>query len=419
MTTSVYPRWEGDATPPFVENLAVALVESGWEVCVLAPGSPGAPKRELKSGVEVKRFVYAFPRSLQKLCYDGGILINLRERPWTHLLLPFFYLAQIYALWREARRFQPAMIHSHSLLPQGLSASWVAHRLGISHITTSHGNDVFGLKATGLMGRWKRKVLQQANAITVNSTATRQAVIDLGANPDKVHLIPAMPNVGEVDPEKVAQFTSLWKGRRRLLFVGRLIDEKGVGDLIEALALLRQTQPEVGLVIVGEGTDRFDFEEQVRNNGLEEHVHFTGWMPKESIPSIMAAAEVLVVPSKESKSGWKEAQGLVVVEAMAVGTLVVASRLGGLVDMIRNGETGFLTTDRDPSSLRASIESAMTSDGMSVTKAAEESYHRLFAPEAVTRKTDAIYLRFTGMHSFNESTGLNMDALPQRGKDRP
>ena len=155
MTTSVLPRWPGDATPPFVLNLAEDLVQLGCRVTVLAPHSPGAARRERVNGVQIERYPYLWPHRLQSLCYQSGTLVRLRGNRLRALQLPGLALAQTWAPRRAIHRLQPDLLHSHSLLPQGLISETVRPP-GLPHVSTSHGSDVFGLKADGWMGRAHR-----------------------------------------------------------------------------------------------------------------------------------------------------------------------------------------------------------------------------------------------------------------------
>lgn len=393
MLTSVYPRWKGDATPPFVQNLAERLVAGGLRIRVLAPHSDGAPRKENWNGVEIRRFSYAFPTSIQKLCYEGGMLVNLRIRPWTRLLLPFFFFSQIHALRRELKKEQWSLVHSHSLLPQGYAAALLAPHFRLPHLTTSHGNDVFGLRPTGLMGYLKRKVLREADAITVNSEATRAAVVELGSDPHRVIRIPALPNGAPVDPSIIDRLRKRWnESGPVILFAGRLIAEKGIGVLLEAGAFIAKKRPIQKLVILGEGTDREHFERMARDLGLAHIVEFAGWIDGSELPSWMAAADVVAVPSRPSSSGWKEAQGLVAAEAMAAGTPVVASAFGGLVDMVEDGVTGYLCPPNDATALANCLQRALEDPERSaVARRARERYEREFSPEAVCRATETIY----------------------------
>lgn len=390
MVTSVLPRWPGDATPPFVEHLAASLVEEGCEVLVLAPHAKGAARRKVHRGIRVHRFRYFWPFGLQKLCYEGGILVNLRTRPWVRLLLPFFILSELIAVVWQLYRFRPDVVHSHSLLPQGWVVECCRRWFGTPHVTTSHGNDVFGLRAGGLMGILKRRVVRRADLITVNSRATRDAVLALGAVAGKIRRIPAMPNPfrtaapgeREVVPEVVRNGS-----RPAILFVGRVIEDKGVGVFLEALARLAEEVSEVAGWLVGEGQNRSRFERRARELGIRERLHWAGWVDPEAVPRWMEAADLLVVPS------LREAQGLVVVEAMLGGCPVVASRVGGIPDMIEDGVCGRLVKPGDAMSLAEAIREVIENPEKRAdyVAAARVRATAEFAPSVAAGKTLDLY----------------------------
>jgi len=394
MHTSVFPRWAGDSTPPFVLNQCELMATKGWEVTVLAPHSRGAKLSEGIKGVRVIRYPYMLPFQFEQLCYNGGILINLQKKPLLRCLLPFFFLSQLLALLYVCIREKPTLLHSHSLLPQGLSAAWVGRLLRIPHVTTSHGNDVFGLPTSGWMGRLKRSVLKQANAITVNSSATQAAVMALGASAEKVHLIPAVANVGKIDPDIVQSIEVKYGKSPKVLFVGRFIEEKGVLDLLQAFAQVKERVDDVQCLFVGDGVLRAEMKAMARALKIEQAVHLIGWRPGEEIASWMAAADVLIVPSKPVGT-WQEAQGLVVVEAMSVGTPVIASHIGGIPDMVKDGETGRLFTPGDPGQLAELLVDLFANHGdyERMTKAARARVAEHYAADAVARQTEELYQR--------------------------
>jgi glycosyltransferase involved in cell wall biosynthesis len=388
VVTSVFPRWEGDSTPPFVQNQCEQMVDAGWSIEVLAPHSSGAKFRETVNGVRIYRYPYMFPWGLQQLCYNGGMLINLQEKPWTKVLLPFLYLAQVIALLLVCIRLKPDLLHSHSLLPQGLSACLIGRLLRIPHITTSHGNDVFGLKPNGLMGALKRFVLSKVDAVTVNSSATRDAVLKLGVDVEKLELIPAVPNEAAVEGSILAQINAVYGKSKRILFVGRLIQEKGVFELLHAFAQLRVSMSDLQCFIVGAGVEREKLEALASELSITSCMHFIGWQPREDIPSWMAASDVLVVPS------WREAQGLVIAEAMAAGTVVVAANVGGVPDMIRDGETGCLCDAQSVDNLVNALERALLERNNQELKArALQLYEKEYSRGAVAAKTEYLYER--------------------------
>ncbi|MCP3858478.1 MAG: glycosyltransferase, partial [Phycisphaeraceae bacterium] len=104
------------------------------------------------------------------------------------------------------------------------------------------------------------------------------------------------------------------------LFAGRLVIEKGVDDLLRAVALLRGEMDDLRLVIAGTGQDQTALEALTRDLELEDRVSFVGWIAPDDVASYMAAADMFVGPSKQSVSGWREGLGLVFLESMAAGT---------------------------------------------------------------------------------------------------
>lgn len=389
MLTSVFPRWPGDATPPFVQNQAELLSASGVKVSVLTPHAKGAARCETWNGVDVYRHVYAWPFGFQALCYQGGILVNLESRPWTRLLLPFFFLSQLIATVRLCIKLEPDIIHSHSLVPQGFTAALASRLMGIPHLATSHGNDLFGLKPTGLMGLLKRKALELSNAVTVNGRASIAAVRELNPQlPDsKIHWIPAVPNAGQPDPATVESIRACYPAKKRILFVGRMIREKGIFDLLDALGEFLPQHPEVSALFVGDGVELGKLESRVAAANLSRQIHLAGWQAKEAIPSWMAAVDLLVVPSH------REAQGLVIVEAMAVGTPVVAARVGGIPDLVRDGETGTLVEPGDVDGLcRAIHETLQARDALrGISENAHALYDAQYSQAAVRARLLEVY----------------------------
>jgi D-inositol-3-phosphate glycosyltransferase len=137
-------------------------------------------------------------------------------------------------------------------------------------------------------------------------------------------------------------------GTPLLLWVGRLQPWKGVDVALRALREI----PQAHLMIVGDGETRADLERLAQGLGLAERVHFLGAVPRERLPSIYAAADLLLATSFAS-----ETFGIGLVEAQACGLPVVASRFGGFPEVIDEGRTGLLVPPRDPAALAAAVRS--------------------------------------------------------------
>ena len=361
--TSNLPRWAGDATTPFVLHLASDLAALGWEVEALAPHAEGAFTSEVLEGVPVHRFRYLWPDAAQTVCYSGGALVNLRRSPANRFKLPALVAAEWAALTRRVGSGRYDLVHAHWVLPQGLVATVPRRRVPV--VVTAHGGDVFGLRGR-VLARAKRAALERADAVTANSSFTEAAVRRLAPGLASVARIPMGVSTRPPDPAGVAEVRV--RHRRGdgplVVYAGRLVEEKGVDDLLWAVARLAEDHPDVTALVLGEGQDRASLEALATGLGLGDRVAFGGWAAPPAVAAALAAADVVAAPSRRAPDGWVEAQGLTVVEAMAAGTAVVATRSGGVGDAVVDGGTGLLVDERSAAQLAAAIDRLIADEGL-------------------------------------------------------
>ena len=353
--TSTFPRWSGDSTTPFILHLAQDLQDLDWRVDVIAPHAPGAARTETLDGVQVRRFRYMWPASQQTVCYGGGALVNLRKHPINRLKLPMLVAAEWASLCRHVATNRYAAVHAHWILPQGFVAGLVPTRRAV-RLLTVHGGDIFGLQADSLAA-FKRFAVRRADAVTVNSSVTASAVRSLQPGVEPIN-VPMGVTEGHPQRSEVLRVRGMYRrnGGPLVAFVGRLVDEKGVDDLLEAVALLRPRCPDVTAIVVGEGQDREALESRSKDLGLEDCVTFTGWIAPGDVAAHLAAADVFVAPSRRATDGWIEAQGLTIAEAMMSGIPVIATRVGGIIDTVHDGATGVLVDERQPKQIADALE---------------------------------------------------------------
>lgn len=176
--------------------------------------------------------------------------------------------------------------------------------------------------------------------------------------------------------------------------VGRLEPEKGHPTLIEAWPVVHHHFPSAHLLVVGEGSERDRLEglaaAHLRAEICCASVHFLG--RREDVPQILAAANVVVMPS------YREAQGLAIVEALAAHRPVVASNVGGIPEMIRSGENGILVPSQDPSALASAIGLLFRDRALAnkLASAGHELVHQKFCVDDMLRDIEAIYLLAVG-----------------------
>lgn len=396
--TSSFPRWAGDSTTPFVLHLAEDLKALGWEIDVLAPHAPGCARTETIDGIAVRRFQYLWPERLQSVCYQGGALINLRKNKANKLKLPALIASEWTHCFARLAAREYDLLHSHWILPQGFVGALAARPLRVPHVLTVHGGDIFGLRGK-LMTRFKRFALRSANVITVNSSVTRQAVSEVAGDIQLEQIPMGVATDRSADPQVVAELRARYRAGAGplLVFVGRLVDEKGVEDVIRAVALLRTTLPDTHALIVGEGQDRGEFEQLAFELGLADRVTFTGWVDPKMLASYLAASDVFVGPSRRSIDGWIEAQGLTFIEAMLQKIPVVATRSGGIVDSVIHEQTGLLVDERAPAQIAAAIGRLQREPGLRtrLIAAADQHARGKFSRAASAQRFSDLFERLT------------------------
>jgi glycosyltransferase involved in cell wall biosynthesis len=245
----------------------------------------------------------------------------------------------------------PDLIHAHLAYPDGLAAIEHGRRLNRPVIISVHGHDVREIPRAN--PRWRALVaraLAGAKVVIASSGDVRERVCELGVAEARIRSIPQGVDTALFHPQGDRQPGA---GGWQLLYVGRFDSRKGVGVLLEAMRQIRRRRSDVRLRLVGgspvSGTAA-DFRTQVR--GLEDCVEFVDEKPHEEIPALMAAADLFVLPS------FYDSFGIVLVEAMACGVPVVATRCGGPEDIVAEG-MGELVTVGDEEDLARGILAAL------------------------------------------------------------
>ena len=399
LLTSNYPRWVGDSTTPFVHDLALDLRERGWDVTVLAPHAPHSSVHELLDGVEVRRFRYLLPEKAETVCYGGGALVNLRGSRAAKAKLPALVAAEWAATSRALSKGAFDVVHAHWVLPQGFVAATTPFRR-IPRVVTVHGGDVFGLRG-GVLDRFTAFGLRAADQVTVNSSATEAAVRDIAGAGLPVARIPFGVDLSRYPKPELVD--SIRAAHRRgdgplLVFVGRVVEEKGVEEVVRTVALLRDELPGTCAVVAGTGQHLERVRALAGELGVADRVHLAGWVDPADVPSWFAAADVVLAPSKIGPDGWAEGQGLTIIEAMAVGRPVVSTTTGGIPDTITDGRTGLLVPPADAPAIAAAVRRLMAHPALAERLAREgaASVRSRFDRGRTADDIAAIYRRLTG-----------------------
>lgn len=398
--TSTFPRWENDTEPAFVFELSRRLADE-FEITVISPRTPGSKEREGMAGLCVIRFPYFFNRWEKLAMHGGGILNKLKSNPLYYLMIPFFLLGQMRAVVGLLRSERFDLIHAHWLIPQGFVAalSLLITRKKIPLLCTSHGGDLFALKGKGLQFL-KRWVMDKSAALTVVSKAMRKTVVAMGIDPDKVEVIPMGVDLKSLfTPDPCVQ-----RKTDELLFVGRLVEKKGVQFLLEAMPAVLKKHPSIRLILAGSGPMEEELRQQAQRLQISDRVAFLGMVSQTKLPDLYRTATLAIFPFVVAKSGDQEGFGLVQVEAMGCECPIIAGDLPAIHDIITHEENGMIVESGNAQALADAII-RMLADPDLCAKLAGEGRRRVvqkFDWEIVAEKYAGEYKKIHSGMSLHE-----------------
>ncbi|MFP3919019.1 glycosyltransferase [Lysinibacillus telephonicus] len=270
---------------------------------------------------------------------------------------------QVLSVFRKNKK-SIGLSHSHYVFPSGMFSYWLKHRYGVPYIVTAHGGDINKMaKKSARIKVYTEKILQHADhVIAVGEELAADIKRDFQVPDDRISVMSmgidrnvfhqpkskrqAAQNLG-MDPERV-----------NFLFVGNIIQEKGVEELIEAFLKLDETyENRASLYCVG-STKNVSFSTRMKELAAKsKNIHFLEPMPQDKLARYFQAADVFVLPS------YIEGLGLVALEALACGTPVIASDVGGLHYMLQDG-AGVLVPPKSVDALFKELEDVVQQNGI-------------------------------------------------------
>jgi glycosyltransferase involved in cell wall biosynthesis len=239
--------------------------------------------------------------------------------------------------------------------PDGFAAVVLAEMLGTPAVIKLHGSDMNVVALLPGPRRALEWALPRAERVVAVSQPLRAAAIELGATSDRVDVVPNGIDRARFRPQDrgaARRLLGLEVSRDVVLYVGHIERQKGALDLVCAFATLVKGGKTASLVMVGDGAGMADCRNLAAE--LRVDVSFVGAKPHDEIPRWIAACDVFALPS------WNEGTPNVVLEALACGRRVVATRVGGTPDVITSDTLGVLVPPGDPPALAAAIEDALS-----------------------------------------------------------
>ena len=426
---SVYPRFHEDAEVPWLRTSIAHLKKAGLDIQVLAPAYKGLKSHEI-DGVKVNRFRYA-PAEWEMLTHEEGAPSKMASKPWLQLLAIPYIISGFFKCINICRKFRPDMIHAHWPFPHAYIALGAAKLFRIPLVLNFHGAELLLIRKK----KWVKPLLKfaigQAQAVFANSSFTAGKIkalrdVDVEWSPygttletkderretrdgGSLPLAPAAdaasatPSSGDTpqrpDPHPV-------NSKFKILFVGRHIERKGICYLIEAAKYLPRDQFEIRIVGVGDLTEQLKEQAAsvIARNVSDEAIQsgfaaqsaeiiFTGKLSPEALANEYKTANVFTLPAIVDSKGDTEGLGVVLIEAMELGLPVVASNVGGIPDVVVDGETGILVPEKDPKAL-AEAYKRLASDNELVKKllaGAQKRIGECFNWDRIVERQIAVY----------------------------
>jgi len=353
--STLYPSAARPLHGVFVETRLRELLKTGaLQAQVVAPvpwfpstharwgsyaGFARTPQHEVRNGVAVLH-----PR------YPLLPKIGMLSAPW---LMALAVRPAIQRLVRDGFDFD--LIDAHYFYPDGVAAALLSRWFNRPLVVTARGSDVNLVGDHALPRRMMRWASRRAEASIGVSAALVERMRELGFPGDRLNMMRNgvdLTRFQMLDRAAARRTLGLRGSGPYLLTVGNLLEHKGQRLALQALRLVRQHPSMAGaeLLVVGAGPDEAWLREQAKAWDLSDALHLVGPVPNEQLAPWYSAADLLVLAS--SREGWPN----VLLESMACGTPVVATRVGGTPEIVATPEAGRLATERSPNALAQAMQ---------------------------------------------------------------
>lgn len=399
MVATSYPRFPGDGVGSFMEPIARGVAARGHEVHLVAPWHPAIRRAPVEDGVIFHFFKYTPVPSLAVFGYAAGLQADTRLRGAAWAVAPAAMAAGWFKAMRVATKKRATVMHGHWVIPGGLIAARAAGRRPL--VVSLHGSDIFVAERHAIVGRLAGSVFRRAGWITACSEDLADRAVRLGADPARMEVVPYGVDVARFAPNadvRRAVRAELGIGDAPMVFsAGRLVRKKGFEYLIDAAARMSRSWPGLRVFIAGDG-DLGDRLERRIAAAIPDRVTLLGNRSQDEVARLAAAADIVVVPSVRDSAGNVDGLPNFALEALATGTPVVATDVGGLPQAIDDGVNGRLVQSRDVAALAEAIAEVLNSPdaGRALGRAARIRVERDFGWARVAERFEEAYERAAG-----------------------
>jgi len=362
MLTSSYPLYEGDATAPFIEEIAAGLAARGHEVHVVLPAHPRLRRGAEARGVHLHPFAAApVARWGAAWGYAGSLAGDVALTKAAVAVAPFALASAAHAVGSLARRVGADIVHAHWVIPNGPTAALAAWQERAPLVISLHGSDVFlaeRFRAVGGVASW---AFGRATAVSACSGDLAARAIRLGAHVETTRVIPYGVNGDQFKPADMVTRTAArgWLGlppeTPLVLCSGRLVYKKGFAVALAAFAQIAAGFPDARLAIAGDGPLAGELRALAARLGIAERVVFAGRIDRDRFPALVGACDVYLLPSVHDHRGNVDGLPNALLDALAAGRAVIASDVAGVSLAVRDSDTGILVPEGDAPALATAL----------------------------------------------------------------
>lgn len=362
IVTHSYPRYVGDWSSNFIEELCISYIKSGCEVSLLIPNVIEWDRSIADmQGVNLIQYNYLPIKAMQIFGY-GNALSNDKKLSLKHLtLIPFIILCGTLKFCKFLKKNKDYdFVHCHWAVPNTIIAVLGRKllRKKIPIFTSFPGSDVTALTNSGKLGSIiTNAIIAKSNYLSCNSNDLRDELVRLGLKKEKIDLViygvDSNKKKNDINGrEEIRKKYEIKKNEILLLMVGRFVEKKGFSTGLKAMKKILEHFPETKLMLVGDGYLREEYNEIIKFEKISQNVIFTGIVPLDQLVMYYSASDVFLMPSiKQPADGLN----VVVVEAMACGKPIVATNMGGNELVVFENFNGFLHNEKDFVTLANSV----------------------------------------------------------------
>lgn len=344
---TAFPRFEQDIITPWLVKAVKRLRAKGVDARVFTSSYKGLKSQQIYD-IPVYRFRYFF-KKWERLTHEETAVDRVKKGFFNKLLVLPYMLCGTISIAIHCLKHKYDIIHTHWPLPHAVFG-YVASKVSrAKHILYFHGVELMWVrKELTLLKPFLRWAIKSADAVMCNSTHTANRIKETYNR--EINVIPSGQSAKpDIEPAKLAIKPKTSK-EKNILYVGRLVERKGVKYLIQAFAKIKN-DIDARVWIVSTGPEMEALKKLAEELKLTDKIDFMGKISAQELDQCYQNADVFVLPAVIDAKGDTEGLGVVLIEALTYKLPVIASSVGGIVDIIKDNETGILVPEKDADAL--------------------------------------------------------------------